>query len=122
MGLVINTVECSYGPDFVRCSYTTFNAFRRQLCETLQIQSIDGIEAQREICEDAEGDAALLAPLLAHSDCDGILNYDECEQCYPALERCLEHWEGSALKDYGTELVALMKWAAASPKRHLAFC
>jgi hypothetical protein len=57
--------------------------------------------------------AALQDRMRGHSDCDGELLWDECEQIYPRLEEILDEW-GDDTYDYaaGRMLVEAMKTAA----------
>lgn len=122
MGLCIYPVERKSHPSMrLSCSYAGFNAFIAAIRTMLHVEYSDDEDTQKSLCEDVGGDASLLAPLLAHSDCDGDLTHRQCCQCYPALERCVKHLEDGYLKDYGKKLVALMKWASADSNRCLVF-
>lgn len=117
----------------VGMAYSTFMAVRRKLAEEegLDLDRMAGFFDQEAVARSlgltpAQVGGAIpwdtttttLRPLLNHSDCDGILRYDECEQMIPRLREIAETWPDDDYVPWGMErrrLVALiegMEWVA----------
>lgn len=87
MGLDIRPGDASW-------SYRGFHEFRKRLAaaEGFDLDMMRGFGGSRE-WETTNGDHFTpLAPLLHHSDCDGYLESEECEQALPRLVAILGTW------------------------------
>lgn len=80
------------GLDFTNCkarwSYSGFNKFRENLAYAIGIKDLRAVWCSQEW---PEGEA--LVPLLNHSDCDGVLTWEECQRVAPRLREVIAAWE-----------------------------
>ena len=90
-------------------SYGGFHDFRTRLAAHIGINNYDAMEGTTIRHWHTLTDSPLV-PLLAHSDCDGLLTTLQCAQvAAPLLSAVMELW-GSSSYDWhqGTELVRCM--------------
>jgi hypothetical protein len=103
------------GLDFSHCnarwSYTGFSRFRARLAEAAGLKELNNLVIKNDP----------ILPLLAHSDCEGILTPEECRSVAPRLRDLVSNWQdGDYDKDTGLELAEGME-SAASKNEDLEF-
>jgi len=98
-------------------SYGGFNRFRHRLAaeEGINLDAMQGFGGEGK-WETSNGDPITpLAPLLNHSDCDGILESWDCELVEPRLSAILARWatdpspEARYDVEHGLKLAAAMR-------------
>lgn len=99
-------------------SYSGFNAFRGRLATAANIDLADMVGFGGDSDWDT-GDPIEL--LLNHSDCDGDMIPDHCEQVAPRLEELIADWADDYDKRMATALVETMR-ECADAGRNLIFC
>lgn len=80
-------------------SYSGFNDFRRLLAreEGIDLDAMEGFGGLRGVPAGTRTWAEVespLVPLLNHSDCEGYLSADDCEQMLPRLHEIAKKWIG----------------------------
>lgn len=102
-------------------SYTGFHVFRVKLAKEIKVD-LDGMVGFTK----KGGDSWDIVDnpikmLLHHSDCEGALSYDECEQIYPELLKLIDKWPDDDYdKIQGKALAEAMK-ICASEGHYLEF-
>lgn len=77
-----------FEPGDAKWSYSGFNTFREHLAYAIGIKDLRAIWRSQDW---PEGEALVL--LLNHSDCDGVLTWEECQQAAPRLREVIAAWE-----------------------------
>lgn len=119
-----NRTDINNGPDMPHWTYSGFMRFREKLAEQIGINLKDmkGFGGEKS-WDEVE---SLLDLLLNHSDCEGSIHYEFCEEIYPALLDAIKDWDNDGIfeeTDYkqGMMLAECMKYAAEN-EFHLIFC
>ena len=92
MGIDIGKAHWAYG---------SFHLFRTRLAEAegIDLNQMEGFQrpigeyARNSWTKDDGEDITILRPFLDHSDCDGELSWQECEQVVDRIEEILDEWE-----------------------------
>lgn len=85
-------------------SYSGFMRFRIALAAAEEIDLLemrgfksalgyDSREAVREWTDESGNDITILRPFLDHSDCDGELTWQDCEQVVDRIEEIINTWD-----------------------------
>lgn len=102
-------------------SYSGFMEFRKKLAKEIGID----LEAMDGFVANGISWGTVVSPigaLLNHSDCEGALDYNDCEQIYPELLKLIDKWpDGDYDKINGKALAEAMK-TCASEGHYLEFC
>lgn len=102
-------------------SYSGFMGFREKLAKEIgiELKTMDGFKADGISWGTVDNPISLL---LNHSDCDGGLSCDDCEQIYPELLKLIDKWPDDDYdKVHGKALAEAMK-TCASEGHYLEFC
>jgi hypothetical protein len=93
MGLAFAIRKEVFDDSMPRWSYSGFNAFRRKLANQIGM-NLDEMEGFTKAGEGRgwAGQDDAIVPFLDHSDCDGILTYDDCENVGPRLRELIKDW------------------------------
>lgn len=83
-------------------AYSGFHRFRTQLAkaEGIDLDQMVGFERRdapsdrRPWTDDVGNDITVLRPFLEHSDCDGVLRWEECAQVSRRIEEIVNSWTG----------------------------
>jgi hypothetical protein len=127
-------VKVGFGGVDPHFSYGGFMGFRIKLAKSINIdlmkmRGFESIFTTKEKglpwIEEGEPGFNPLEILLSHSDCDGSLEWKECEQIVPILESILNLWEQNGEDKYevqnGRALLSAMKECVKEEAR-LIFC
>ena len=93
-------------------SYGGFNTFRQRLGREIGIdlQAMEGFKTNGVSWDTVKSPIKLL---LNHSDCEGDLSCDDCEQIYPELLKLIDKWPDDYDKVNGKALAKAMKTCAS---------
>jgi hypothetical protein len=102
-------------------SYSGFNSFRARLAEEIGIvlRRMEGFTYYHPVSWDGIKDDIL--PFLNHSDCDGELTYEECQQVAPRLLELIEDWDDDDIDKTRATILA-RDMLAVQPEGELIFC
>ncbi|AWN03857.1 hypothetical protein PBI_PEREGRIN_17 [Rhodococcus phage Peregrin] len=99
MGIDIGQAHWAYG---------SFHRFRTRLAEAegIDLNQMEGFQrpigecARNSWTNDAGEDITILRPFLDHSDCDGELSWQECEQVVDRLAEILNEWAKASESEF----------------------
>jgi len=125
MGLdfAIRRIECRDKlfnlPVMPHWSYGGFNTFRQRLSEQAKIDLGNMVGFGGALEWDEIKDP--ISPLLNHSDCDGLLDYDDCQTVAPRLRKLVKDWPDDYDRKHAIFLAEAMEYCAENDCE-LMFC
>ena len=104
-------------------SYGGFHSFRLRLAKELNLKTFPETigKMTHNTWEDAEFDEPI-EPLMNHSDCDGLLEPEECKKIAPRLRDLVRNWEDDDYDKANALILADDMEKCASAKLQLGFC